>query len=203
LNGVDIYERIRSTLSTGIVLPACVYVGTHIEKPGMVSQAGGDGMILFGKDPAYPDYYPAEVINLFNETKLNFKWYNDAYPAIWEKYMFIAAVGLVTAWTGKSFGAILQDEELKLQTRRIMSEIYALSEKKQIGLAADLVDASISKLNRFPFETKSSYQRDVEKGNLNEGTLFGETIIKMGKALSIPTPVTERVYFEIEQKLVK
>ena len=203
LNGVDIYERIRSMLSSGIVLPACVYVGTHIEKPGMVSQAGGDGMILFGKDPAYPDYYPAEVIDLFNETKLNFKWHDNVYPAIWEKYMFIAAVGLITAWSGKTFGVIMQDAELKLQTTLIMSEIYALSEKKQIGLAADLVDTSINKLNKFPFETKSSYQRDVEKGKLNEGTLFGETIIKMGKALNVSTPITEKIYFEIEQKIAK
>lgn len=203
LNGVDIYERIRSILSIGIVLPACVYVGTHIEKPGMVSQAGGDGMILLGKDPAYPDDYPAEVVDFFRTTKLNFKWNDDAYPAIWEKYMFIAAFALVTAWAGKTFGEVMQDEELKLCTKTIMSEIYALSEEKHVGLAADIVDVSINKGNKFPFEAKTSYQRDIEKGNLNEGTLFGDTIIKMGKALNIPTPITEQIYSEIEQKLAE
>jgi len=203
LNGVDIYERIRSILSIGIVLPACVYVGTHIEKPGMVSQAGGDGIILLGKDPAYSDYYPAEVVDLFSATKLNFKWNDDVYPAIWEKYMFIASFALVTAWSGKTFGAIMQDEDLKLRIRMIMDEIYALSEQKQIGLAANLVDVSINKGNKFPFEAKTSYQRDIEKGNLNEGTLFGETIIKMGKALNIATPITQQIYTEIEQRLAK
>jgi len=203
LNGVDIYERIRSILSIGIVLPACVYVGTHIEKPGMVSQAGGDGIILLGKDPAYPNYYPGEVVELFRATKLNFKWNDDAYPAIWEKYMFIASFALVTAWAGKTFGEIMQDENLKLHTRMIMNEIYALSEKKQIGLAVDIVDLSINKGNKFPFEAKTSYQRDIEKGNLNEGALFGDTIIKMGKALNISTPITQQIYSEIEQKLAK
>lgn len=40
LNGVDIYDRIRSVTQKGIVLPACVYVGTHIESPGVVRQKG-------------------------------------------------------------------------------------------------------------------------------------------------------------------
>src|SRR5688572_10772744 len=30
LNGVDVYARIRAVIKKGIVLPACVYVGTHI-----------------------------------------------------------------------------------------------------------------------------------------------------------------------------
>ena len=203
LNGVDIYERIRSILNVGIVLPACVYVGTHIEKPGMVTQAGGDGMILLGKDPAYPDYYPAEVVDLFSATKLNFKWHDDVYPAIWEKYMFIAAFALITAWAGKTIGEIMQDEELQLRTRMIMSEIYALSEKNHIGLPVDIVDVAISKGYKFPFEGKTSYQRDIEKGNLNEGNLFGETIIRMGKSFNIPTPITQQIYSDIQQKLVK
>ena len=203
LNGVDIYERIRSILRIGIVLPACVYVATHIEKPGMVSQDGGDGIILLGKDPAYPDYYPAEVVDLFSATKLNFKWSDDVYPAIWEKYMFIAAFALVTACVGKSIGEIMQDEELKVCTRMIMSEVYALSEKKHIGLAADIVDVALNKANKFPFEAKTSYQRDIEKDNLNEGSLFGDTIIEMGKALKISTPITQQFYSAIEQKLAK
>lgn len=42
LNGVDIYRRIREKLDCGVILPSCVYVGTHIEKPGVVTQSGGD-----------------------------------------------------------------------------------------------------------------------------------------------------------------
>jgi 2-dehydropantoate 2-reductase len=64
------------------------------------------------------------------------------------------------------------------------------------------VETSISKANNFPFETKTSYQRDIEaKGRLNEGDLFGETIIRMGQAEGIPTPVTESIYGQIEHRL--
>lgn len=54
LNGVDISERIRATLDKGIVLPACLYLGTHIESPGVINQSGGNGIIIFGPDPNFP-----------------------------------------------------------------------------------------------------------------------------------------------------
>jgi 2-dehydropantoate 2-reductase len=41
MNGFDIYERIRKNLDkSGIVLPSCVYVGSHIKRPGLVIQTG-------------------------------------------------------------------------------------------------------------------------------------------------------------------
>ena len=58
LNGVDVYSRIRTVIKKGIVLPACVYVGTHIERPGKVSQKGGACKILFGPDPQRSAFSP-------------------------------------------------------------------------------------------------------------------------------------------------
>src|SRR5680860_1315552 len=40
LNGVDIYERIRTSLQKAIVSPASVYVSSSIEKPGTIRQKG-------------------------------------------------------------------------------------------------------------------------------------------------------------------
>jgi len=83
-----------------------------------------------------------------------------------------------------------------------MGEIVAIAEKKGISLPAGIVETSIAKANNFLFETKTSYQRDIEaKGRLNEGDLFGETIIRMGQDEKIPTPVTQRIYESIELKL--
>ena len=41
LNGVDIYDRIRIHLDNGIVLPACIFLGTHIVRPGVIKQNAG------------------------------------------------------------------------------------------------------------------------------------------------------------------
>jgi len=202
LNGVDIYERIRKNLDTGIVLPACVYIGALIEKPGVATHAGGPGLIACGKDPNIPDFDPQGVIDFFDDMGIKFTWNDDPFPALWQKYVFIAGYGLVTAYTAKTFGEILSDPELKELVRKVMEEIAAVAQKKGVKLANTIVADSLQTGNNFPPETKTSFQRDIEaKAKRNEGDLFGGTIIRLGKELGVPTPVTESIYSKIEESI--
>ena len=198
LNGVDIYERIREQLTTGIVLPACVYVGTHIAQPGVVTQKGGDGVILCGPDPRHPEFDAAPLLALFEQVGITCTWNPDPYPAIWEKFMFIAAFGLVCAAFSKTLGAAAADAEALARVRSIMEEILAIARAKGVNLADDVVDRSLAKAGNFPPETKTSYHRDVETpGKRNEGDLFGGAILRMGQDVGVPTPITRQVYAEI------
>lgn len=202
LNGIDIHERVRTILKAGRVLPACAYVGTHIEKPGTVTQKGAPGIILCGNDPAFKDFNHDPLITLFNDGNIKFNWVDDPFPAIWEKFIFIAAFGLVTAYSEKTLGEVTADSELQGLVEKIMDEIVAIAVKKGISLPAGIVETSLGKTNNFPFETKTSYQRDIEtKGKRNEGDLFGGTIIRMGEEFDVPTPTTQNIYKEIGLRL--
>lgn len=47
----------------------------------------------------------------------------------------------------------------------------------------------------FPYETKTSFQRDYEKGNTkHEGDIFGGTLICLAKEHNIPIPTIIDVY---------
>ena len=202
LNGADIYDRIRKNLNSGIVLPACVYVGTHIKGPGVIQQNGGDGRILFGKDPKHMAYTPEGVVQILSDMRINYQWNENPFAAIWSKYIFIASFGLVTVYTGMCLGEILEDETATGRVRDIMQEIYRIAKAKGIDLPPEIIDKSIDTAAKFPYDTKTSYQRDVEeKGDTNEGDLYGGTIIKEGKIFGIPTPVTFSVYAGIQEKL--
>jgi 2-dehydropantoate 2-reductase len=202
LNGVDIYERIRKNLDTGIVLPGCVYIGAVVEKPGVATHVGGPGMIICGKDPNMPDFDPQGVIDFLNDMSIKFTWNDDPLPALWQKYVFIAGYGLVTAYTAKTTGQVLADPKAKEMTHKVMEEIAAVAKKKGVKLADTIVADSLQTGNNFPPETKTSFQRDIEaKSKRNEGDLFGGTIIRLGKELGVPTPVTESLYSKIEESL--
>ena len=76
----------------------------------------------------------------------------------------------------------MEDEESKKLIKEIMTEILSIAEKKGIKLPENIIETSITKATNFPYETKTSYERDVEnKGNLHEGDLYGGTIIRMGE----------------------
>ena len=201
LNGVDIRERIRTHVKTGIVLPACVYVSASIDRPGVVTQKGMAGVLISGKDPDHPGYEPASVVKFFEQAGISVQYREDAYPAIWEKYLFIASFGLVTAWADQPFGAVLEDGKLRGQVSKIMEEITAVAAKRGISFDERIIETSLKKAENFPYETKTSYQRDVEKGGRNEGDLFGGTIVRLGRELGVATPVTEKLYSDIEARL--
>ena len=199
LNGADIQERLRNKIKTGIILPACVYLSAHIEEPGVVVHIGKPGKMIFGRDPDHPDYIPHEIFRIFEKSSIDYEWKDDANPAIWEKYIFIASFGLVSARYNRTLGEILEEPSLKEEVIGIMNEIYSIALKKKIRLPDGIVDLSLKKAAMFPRDTQTSLQRDIhQKKGKSELELFGGTIIDLGEKLGIPTPTTNKIYRELE-----
>jgi len=195
LNGVDIYERIRTTLQKTIVSPACVYVSSSIERPGTIRQKGPEGHIIFGKDPRCLNYNYGYLVEFFNEMGISNAWYDNPYPAIWKKYIFITALSLMTAYSGKTIGEVLADDKLKRMTENIMKEVVLIGKTKNINFEQDIVEKTIQKAKNFPYETKTSFQRDYEKKNTrNEGDIFGGTLIRLAKEYNVSIPTISDVY---------
>ncbi len=200
LNGVDIHQRIRKILTAGIVFPACVYVFSNIVKPGTVTQKGPVGTIIFGKDPAHPDIVPQNIIDLFKNANISCKWTDNAFPAIWKKYLFIAPFALVTGRYGATFGKIMETPEYKDKVSGVMNELIAIARFEGVEFRESTITENLDKARTFPYESKSSYQRDLEQaGKKNEGDLFGETILRLGKKYGVKTPVTEELYTAIQK----
>jgi 2-dehydropantoate 2-reductase len=199
LNGADIQERLRIQIETGIILPACVYFSAHIEEPGVVVHVGKPGKIVFGRDPDHPDYIPHEIFKIFEKSSIDYEWKDDANPAIWEKYIFIASFSLISARYHRTLGEILEDTSLKEEVIGIMNEIYSIALKRNIRLSDGIIDLSLKKAMMFPRDTQTSLQRDIhQKKGRNELELFGGTIMDLGKKLGIPTPTTKKIYRELE-----
>lgn len=202
LNGVDIYERIRKNLKKAIILPACVYVSSSIAKPGTVRQTGPEGHIVFGKDLKYPNHDVQNIIQFLKQMKIKATWSDNPYSAIWEKYIFIAAFSLTTAYSGKTIGEVLADEKLKSMTENMMREIVLIGKAKNIQFNRDIVEETLKKAQNFPYETKTSFQRDYEKGNnRHEGDIFGGTLIRLAKEYDIAIPMITEVYQNLSENL--
>jgi 2-dehydropantoate 2-reductase len=198
LNGIDIYERIRRVVKTGAVFPACAYVGTHIYEPGKVAQQGGACKILLGRDPFSVDFVPSRLFDVLRAANIDHEWFADVLPEIWTKYLFIAAFGLVTAAFDKTLGQVMESPTLSSRVLSIMGEIEAIASKQNIKLPAGTVSKSFRKGHEFPYETKTSFQRDVELADRpDERDLFGDAITRLGSAAGVPTPVTR----ELQERL--
>ncbi len=200
LNGIDIYERIREILTAAIILPAGVYVSANVAEPGVVVQRGMAGTIFCGPDPEHGGNDYQHLAGFFQGLDINFQWYENPFYPLWEKYIFIASFGLVTAYSGESFGGVLADARLEELVMQVIQELIALAQARGIRLKEDVADSVITKARAFPYETKSSYQRDIEADRRNEGDIFAGTILRFGRDSGVPTPVTGELYSAIEKK---
>lgn len=202
LNGADIYDRIRQHLNKGYIIPACLYLGTHIESPGVIFQKGGSGQILIGKDPLNPTFYPEKLLDLFKNADILIEYFEDVNVEIWTKYIFIASYALVTATYDKTIGEAANDKNLGILVKKIMREIELIARALKIQLPSDIVETSFAKANQFPLETKTSFQRDVEtKGRQSEWDLFGGTILRYADKLNIPADNTKETFEKLMQNL--
>jgi 2-dehydropantoate 2-reductase len=198
LNGADIYERVRFVISGGIVLPGGIYVSSSIAEPGVVFHSGGKGNIFLGSEPGRDDFDPAPLLNLLQKADIPYEWLHDPLTAVWKKYIFIAPYGLVTGMSGKTIGEVIADPQLAALVRGIQKEVAAIAKKKGIHLPEDAAEKAFESGKSFPFDTKTSFQRDLEvPGKPHEGDIFGGTIMRLGKETGVSTPVTADVYRRI------
>jgi 2-dehydropantoate 2-reductase len=72
-----------------------------------------------------------------------------------------------------------------------------LAKAKGIPVKDSLVETYLGNAQFYPYETKTSYQRDIESGKgKDEGDLIGGTIIRLGKEYGVSTKETEKIYNE-------
>jgi ketopantoate reductase len=83
-----------------------------------------------------------------------------------------------------------------------MVEIEAITRKLKILLDSDIIEASFLKAKQFPFSTKTSFHRDIErKGKINEGDLLGGTLKRYGESLGISTSNIDFTYNKLLERL--
>jgi len=182
-------------------MPACVYVGTHIERPGKVFQRGGACRIVFGPDPQRPDFAPDEIIHLFDKAGIESEWTLNIQAEIWKKFIFISAYGLVSAACGKPLGEILEDNRLRSDAQTIVMEAISLAKGSGISLPENIAETSLVKARSFPFEARTSFQRDFElMGKNDERDLFAGAMIRMSEKLGIDVPRTKEVSTMLEKR---
>ena len=194
LNGMDVYDRIRKIIPNGIVLPACVYVGTHIERPGKVTQRGGACKILFGPDPKRSEFDPKPLLQLFADANIKCEWTHKVQEEIWTKFIFICGFGTVTAVHNKTVGEVFEDETLRAEVATVMQEIVSLANASGVKLPPAVIDKSLAKSKNFPFETKTSFQRDFERADKpDERDLFAGAVVANATPLHLDVPKTREL----------
>jgi 2-dehydropantoate 2-reductase len=197
-NGVDAIERVSAVVGAAQVMGGVAYIAATIAEPGVIRHTGQMARLRFGpvlpeQQAAARDFHQA-CVGAGIEAEL----VADIHRAIWEKFVFLAAMSGVTSATRQPIGVIRSDPDLRACLEDAMLEAWAVGRARGIALADDFVARQMAFAQGLPAEMKSSMLNDLVAGNRLEAPWLSGAVARMAKQHQIAAPVNATLYAAVK-----
>ena len=187
LNGVLSEELVASFYGRNKVLYS-YFIGHSSVRIGNRISHDGVNTIVFGSDNPNDADSIQRVKAFFDYTKINYEVPQDIRHSLWGKFMLNVSSNTTTALFRKTFGEMLSNERFMEFAKKIMKEVQLVAEAEGIKNSENLVDETLSNLQKMTPEGKTSMLQDVEAGRLTENEIFTGAVLELAKRHGIQTP---------------
>lgn len=194
-NGVEAPDQLAEVLGREHVLGGLCKIISAIVAPGHIRHAGIDPYIAFGELDGRKSERAerlrqafARAIGVIAEIP------DDIQVAMWEKFVFIAAISGVGAVTRAPAGVIRSLPETRQMLEQAMREILAVARARGVALSDEVVSQTMAFIDAMPAGGTASMQRDIIAGRPSELDYQNGTVARLGRELGVPTPVNAFIY---------
>lgn len=188
-NGIDNEERLEAILGKGTVLGGAAYIWSTITAPGVITQTGGACKIVFGELDGSSSERARRILTACQRAGFPCELTTSIWKVLWEKFLFICALGGMTAVTRLPVGEILAQREAREMVRRIMAEVHALGRAERVPLEEDLVERMMTLADGLDKGGRSSLYHDLAAGRPLELDALNAKVVELGLHHGIPTPM--------------
>lgn len=192
-NGVDNAEKLQRLLPAGTTSGGAAYIYANVAEPGTIAQTGGPRKIVIGEVGPL-DERAKEILSRLIAAGIKAEISTDLAAALWTKFIFISAVGGVTALTRLTLREILEVDESRALLEAAMRETEAIARALHIQVAQEVVANILETIRSMDTNTYSSMYHDLTSGKPLEVEAFAGTIGRYGRELGIPTPTHDLIY---------
>jgi 2-dehydropantoate 2-reductase len=160
----------------------------------VIRHAAGAGKIVFGEPQGPPTDRVRRAAAAYQRAGVLHEVSADMPWVLWDKLLFIAGAGGVTALARSGIGPLLASPEGLELLRAGMAEVMAVARARGVDLGADAPDRMLKFASRLPAAWRSSLARDLEAGRRLEADALNGAIVRLGRDLGIPTPVNLAIH---------
>ena len=194
LNGVDAHELLAQALGSEPVLGGLCSLVSLVEAPGVIRQETKLRRVVVGELDRRRSERVERLVRAWAETGAEAIHADDIMAALWTKLVFIASFGGVGSLARCNMGEMLTTPETRALFIDSMEEVEAVARARGVSLAADVVEKALAMAEGFEPTATNSMQRDVADGKPFELEAFSGTVVRLGGASGVPTPVHTRFY---------
>lgn len=192
-NGLDSIDSIASVVGSDAILGGSVYAALQLVGPGVVLRTGGEGRIVFGELDGAVTERGQRIADAFRGAGIPHDVAPDIQRVLWEKFLFIAGVGGVTALARSGIGPLLASPEGRTLLTASCAEIVAVALAEGAPLRGNAVDAVLRQAETLPPQWRSSMARDLEDTRRLEVDALSGAVVRRGLKHGVPTPIHQAI----------
>jgi 2-dehydropantoate 2-reductase len=191
-NGVDNPDRIHDAIQLHPI-PTAVYVAAEMTAPGRVTHTGrGDLVVGYRAGwPHQPDLEP--IAAMFRHAEVPCEISPDIAAELWGKMVVNCAFNAVSALTRAKYGRMFASEPVRTLCMRALAEAVDVGRAEGVSIAAEAAEQAALRISESMAGATSSMAQDIARGRRTEIDSLNGYIARRGKALGVPTPVSEQL----------
>ncbi len=191
LRSVDPDGRIEAALPLAQTLGAVVHLTCHTRSPGEVQHGFGERLIV-GEPAGGPSARAHEVAALLRQAGFDVECSDDVRRDIWFKLWGNMTTNPVSALTGATCDAILDDPLVRAFMARAMAEAAAIGAR--VGCPIAQTPEARMEVTRQLGRFKTSMLVDAEQGRALELDALVGAVREIGARVGVATPEIDTVH---------
>jgi len=191
-NGLGNIEKIAKLIDSKQVYVGVTYYSAKELEAAKIAHTGM-GMTLIA--PMEKDQLPAamDLARMLNNCGIEAGATNDLDAIIWKKLIVNSVINPLTAIHGLNNGELVNNPEVVRDMADLVIEGVAVAQKMGIPLNYGEIWASVLETCRLTAQNRSSMLTDVEGGRHTEIDAINGSIVRLGEANGVDTPVNTRM----------
>lgn len=193
-NGIDSAERLGGLMDPKHILGGLTYLPVSSVESGVVRQSGVEKSILLGPLTDADDEASNVTLSVLQKAGIAAERSADIRVALWMKYMLAICTMGVQSVTGCSVGPSREDPDARAMYQACMAEVDAVARQSGVVLPDNAQAQMMKAIDSYPADVKASMLQDLEQGRPLELDAMHGTMVRLGKALGVKTPVNQFIY---------
>jgi 2-dehydropantoate 2-reductase len=197
-NGVEAPKQIGEVLGKDKVLGGLCHIVSYIVEPGHVRHAGIKPHVAFGEVEGGKSARAERLKSAFDGASVWAEIPDDIQAAMWEKFLFIAAISGVGAVTRAPAGVMRSIPGTRQLLQQAMEETVAVGRAHQVNLPEGVVEETMAFIDGLPEGATASMQRDIMEGRPSELESQNGAVVRLGSEKGVATPIHTFLYHSLQ-----
>lgn len=192
-NGVQKDDLLRRILGEKPVIGGVGYIGSKINRPGVIGHTGTMQRLVFGEYDGTRSPRVTALHEACVRGGINAEISTDIRRSIWEKFVFLVGLSATTTSMRSTLGPILSNSRTRAFLLDILREVVAVGRAQGVRLPVDFAEARLAFCESLPAEMDSSMHADLDNGNRLELDWLSGAVVELGSSVNVPTPMNRAV----------